>query len=41
MPGIDGIQLTDGIQEAARLIDSGAAYDKLGQFIRATQEVSA
>ena len=39
--GIDGIQLSDGIQEAARLIDSGAAYEKLEQFIRATQEVSA
>ena len=39
--GIDGIQLVDGIQKAAELIDSGAAYEKLMQFIRATQEVCA
>ena len=39
--GIDGIQLADGIKKAAELIDSGAAYAKLGQFIRTTQEVSA
>ena len=38
--GIDGIQLVDGIQKAAELIDSGAAYEKLQQFIKATQEVS-
>ena len=38
--GIDGLQLTDGIAKAAELIDSGAAYDKLTQFVRATQEVS-
>lgn len=39
--GIDGYSLSDGIARAAELIDSGAAYNKLAQFIRATQEVSA
>ncbi|MCQ5128728.1 anthranilate phosphoribosyltransferase [Butyricicoccus faecihominis] len=39
--GIDGYELTDGIARAAELIDSGKAYQKLEQFIRATQEVSA
>lgn len=39
--GIDGYELTDGIARAAELIDSGKAYRKLEQFIRATQEVSA
>ncbi|MDY3619382.1 anthranilate phosphoribosyltransferase [Agathobaculum sp.] len=38
--GIDGYELSDGIARAAELIDSGAAYEKLTQFIRATQEVS-
>lgn len=39
--GIDGYELSDGIARAAELIDSGKAYQKLEQFIRATQEVSA
>lgn len=38
--GIDGLQLTDGIARAAELIDSGAAYRKLEQFIAATQEAA-
>lgn len=38
--GIDGLQLTDGIVRAAELIDSGAAYRKLEQFIAATQEAA-
>lgn len=38
--GIDGLQLTDGITRAAELIDSGAAYRKLEQFIAATQEAA-
>ncbi|MDO4270564.1 MAG: anthranilate phosphoribosyltransferase [Eubacteriales bacterium] len=39
--GIDGYELADGVRRAAELIDSGAAYDKLTRFIRATREVSA
>lgn len=38
--GIDGLSLADGISHADELIESGAAYDKLMQFIRATQEAS-
>lgn len=38
--GIDGITLEEGIQKAAELIDSGAAYAKLEQFIQATQEAA-
>lgn len=32
--------LADGVKEAARMIDTGAAMDKLNQWIRATGEVS-
>lgn len=38
--GIDGYQLVDGIKKAAELIDSGAALQKLQQFVRATQEAA-
>lgn len=38
--GIDGITLEEGIQKAAELIDNGAAYAKLEQFIQATQEAA-
>jgi anthranilate phosphoribosyltransferase len=34
--GIDGITLEEGIQRAAKLIDSGVAYEKLKEFVNAT-----
>ncbi len=36
--GIDDISLKDGIQLAQELIDSGKAYEKLEQFVQATQQ---
>ena len=36
--GIDDISLKEGIQLAQELIDSGKAYEKLEQFIQATQQ---
>ncbi|MFV0528610.1 MAG: anthranilate phosphoribosyltransferase [Lachnospiraceae bacterium] len=37
--GKDAISLEDGIRLAAEIIDSGAAYDKLQEFIKLTNEV--
>ena len=36
--GIDDISLKEGIQLAQELIDSGKAYEKLEQFVQATQQ---
>ena len=36
--GIDGITLEEGIAKAKELIDSGKAYEKLQEFVKATQE---
>ena len=36
--GIDGITLAEGIEKAKEMIDSGKAYAKLQEFVKATQE---
>ena len=36
--GIDGITLAEGIEKAKEMIDSGKAYSKLQEFVKATQE---
>ena len=36
--GIDGITLAEGIEKAKEMIDSGKAYEKLQEFVKATQE---
>ena len=35
---IDGITLAEGIEKAKEMIDSGKAYAKLQEFVKATQE---
>ena len=36
--GIDGITMEEGVQKAKEVIDSGAAYRKMEEFVKATQE---
>ena len=36
--GIDGITMEEGVQKAKEVIDSGAAYRKMKEFVKATQE---
>ena len=36
--GVDGITMEEGVQKAKEVIDSGAAYRKMEEFVKATQE---
>lgn len=36
--GMDGITMEEGVQKAKEVIDSGAAYRKMEEFVKATQE---
>ena len=36
--GIDGITMEEGVHKAKEVIDSGAAYRKMEEFVKATQE---